>query len=204
MRETIKTLDKRNPSTSGEWKEYFHRLAKTAGFTEIIEEAGHGEVFVKEHPSKIDGNLGKLVVGKDFILQHEDVFRNHPSIFKSYLEHTVIHLAGEVMTAGIVYSGMEGLATMVGAEKLGYSQKEILELLAMEILMGYIASKTRQYQNYEDYLKKAESVYDVIFWDFLTKEEVVHIIYRAREIKGELSESETDRFVDRSITQKKK
>jgi len=188
MREKIKKFSQRKPATSNEWKKYFYELAKLAGFTEIIEEPGHGDVFVRSHPIKIDKNLGKLVIGEQFIPEYEDLLRNYPELFKTYLEHTVIHLAGDVFTSGIVYPGMEGLATMVGAEKFGYSKNEILELLAIEVVIGYI----RERKDFESYLRKVEPKYNHIFWDHLFKEDVTHIIQRARAIYAELSKISDD------------
>jgi hypothetical protein len=187
MKVRMQVVSRRTPVNEEEWRLYFQGLASSVGFSKVVQEEGHSNVFVREHPDVPNGDLGTLVVGEEFIPRYAEVLKAHPAIFKKHLEHTVIHLAGEVFTAGMVYSGMEGLATIVGAEKLGYSPGEIVDLLAMEIVMGYLVSRGRGMEDYEAYLKSAESVYDVIFWDFLTKEEVQCIIAKAREIKGKLA-----------------
>lgn len=186
MREELKSVRRNNPTTQSEWMKYFHSLATSAGFSVVVEEDGHGDVFVREHPAEPGAVLGVLVVGKEFLQRFKHVYSSQPDIFKSFLEHTVVHHAGEVFTAGMVYSGMEGMATIIGAEKLGYSAEEIVDLLATEVVMGYLASRNRAFEGYEDYLEKAESVYDVLFWDFLTKEEVLDIIGRARKMHSSL------------------
>lgn len=186
MRDELKSLRENTPTTQSEWMGYFKRFAMSAGFDTVIEEDGHGDVFVKEHSAKPGAMLGTLVMGKDFLKRFTQVYSLQPDIFKKFLEHTVVHHAGEVITSGMVYSGMEGMATIVGAEKLGYSAEEIVDLLATGVVMGYLASRNSGFEGYEEYLQKAEFAYDVVFWDFLTKEEVTNIIAHAREMRSAL------------------
>ncbi|HAX62339.1 MAG TPA: hypothetical protein DCX95_07295 [Elusimicrobia bacterium] len=171
-------ISEQTPTSTTEWKRYFYELAQLVGFSEVIEEQGEDEVYVGARPLNQDNKLGKLAVGEKFIPKYQEMLKDYPEVFKKYLEYMIVRQAGCVLAEGICYHGAEGSAVVVVAEKLGYSKDEILDLLAIEIVVGYIKER----KSFETYIKQVEPVYNQVFWDEFLKKDITQVIHKAISI----------------------